>query len=380
MKAHHLLPAVALVLALSSLAAADAPAGFTMSLFDGKSLNGWVVTGCEAAVEDGAIRIKSGNGLLRAPHQYGDFILDLEWKALKDDNWDSGIYFRCGLPQGKRPWPEKYQVNLRKGLEGNVDGMTGATSKGLTKPGEWNRFRLTVIGTTAALEINGQPAWQGDGLATPYGYLALQAEVPGGGEFLFRNIQITELGYKSLFGGKDLTGWEPADGKPSDCWKVQDGLLACTGKKGTWLRSTEKVGDFNLRLEYRLTPGGNSGVYVRVPQAGSHHGESAGVEIQVLDDQHPSYANLKPYQFTGSVYAIVAASKRNARPAPEWNQMEIDCRGTRYRVTVNGETVVDADAEKYPELKQRLVEGSLGLQNHNTEVYYRNLRLAPSQP
>ena len=90
----------------------DQPAtGFTCSLFDGKTLHGWHVTGCEAVVEDGAILIKAGNGLVRTDHRYADFVLDLEWKALSSDRWDSGIYFRCELPPEGRPWPRRFATS-----------------------------------------------------------------------------------------------------------------------------------------------------------------------------------------------------------------------------------------------------------------------------
>ena len=92
-----------------------------------------------------------------------------------------------------RPWPPRYQVNLRKGMEGDLDAIKEAKNKVPTKPGEWNSFQLTVRGDTAALRVNGQPALQVQGIQTPCGYLALQAEIPGGGQFLFRNIRITEL-------------------------------------------------------------------------------------------------------------------------------------------------------------------------------------------
>ena len=77
---------------------------------------------------------------------YGDFILEFEWKKLAEDAWDSGVYFRYDTVPPKRPWPGRYQVNLRKGLEGNVGGIEGAESSGLIKPDEWNRFKLTVRG------------------------------------------------------------------------------------------------------------------------------------------------------------------------------------------------------------------------------------------
>jgi hypothetical protein len=361
-----------------SPAGADTPDGATISLFDGKSLAGWQVTGCEVVVKDGAIAIEDGNGLVRSNARYTDFVLELDWKALNPEMWDSGIYFRCGPPPEGRPWPKRYQVNLRKGMEGNVPGLDGAASEGLTKPGEWNHFKFTVIGTTAALEINGQAAWKADGLEDPCGYICLQAEVPGGGKFLFKDIRITELGYKSLFDGKTLTGWQEVGGG-NQCWKVQDGLLVCTGEKGSSLRGADEYTDFNLRLEYKLKPGGNSGVFSRVSGDAVHHGENSGIEIQILDDPHPRYTDLKPYQYTGSVYAIAPAQRGTCLPAGQWNQMEINCLGPNYRVTHNGSVVVDATAAEFPELLKRRQSGFLGLQNHSEEVFFRNIRVGPPQ-
>jgi hypothetical protein len=194
MRLRPVLAPVVLALVFSApLAAEDPPKPKEpVSLFDGRSLKGWKVSGCEAVVEDGALLLKAGNGLVRTEKAYRDFVLELEWKALKADNWDSGIYFRCDDPPAGSPWPKTYQVNLRKGAEGNVDDLKGARSAGLTRPGEWNTFKLTVAGTTAKLEINGKPAWSADGLKTPQGFIALQAEVPAGGQFLFRNIRVLE--------------------------------------------------------------------------------------------------------------------------------------------------------------------------------------------
>ena len=60
-------------------------------------------------------------------------------------------------------------------------------------------------------------------------------------------------------------------------------MIVCTGQPGTWLRSKDVYDDFNLRFEYKLRPGGNSGIYVRVPADGAHR-EGGGAEIQILDD------------------------------------------------------------------------------------------------
>ena len=189
--------AIWLVLAPWAVAADGAKApkpGQRVALFDGKNLDAWDVLKCEAVVDQGEILIKAGNGLVQTRKKYGDFIIEYEWKALKDDNWDSGIYFRYDSVPENKPWPARYQANLRKGDEGNVGGLKGATSQGLFKNGEWNSFRLTVRGTTAEMQINGKPAWKATGLEGPaIGFIALQSEVPNGGQNRFRNIYITEL-------------------------------------------------------------------------------------------------------------------------------------------------------------------------------------------
>lgn len=201
MKTH--LAAVLIIVAVSSIAlwrtapAADgavAAGGERVALFNGKNLDGWTVLKCEAEVDHGEILIKSGNGLVQSKNKYSDFVLEFEWKALSADKWDSGVYFRYdSVPEGQ-PWPPRYQANLLKGMEGNVDGLAGAKSSGLIKAGDWNTFKLTVKGAQASLEINGKPAWTGDGLQGPSeGFIALQAEVPGGGQHRFRNIFVTEL-------------------------------------------------------------------------------------------------------------------------------------------------------------------------------------------
>jgi hypothetical protein len=186
------------------------------------------------------------------------------------------------------------------------------------------------------------------------------------------------LGHRPLFNGQDLAGWEGAGQDAKACWTVEDGLFKCTGEKGPWLRSLEQFSDFNLRLEYKLRPGGNSGVYIRVPADGKHHDDNAGIEVQVLDDNSDRYRDIKPYQFTGSLYAIVPADSHVGRAAGQWNSMEIDCLKDSYVVVHNGVTIIRADGKAAAELAKRRMEGYLGLQNHSEEVWYRNVRVGPS--
>lgn len=164
-----------------------------VSLFDGKTLHGWKVVTCEAEVVDGAILLKAGNGFLQAEKDYGDFVFECDWKALNPDMWDSGVYFRAADPEGNFPWPKQYQVNMRRGEEGSIDGADKKKAASLYKPGQWNHYKLTVKGQTAELEFNGEKAWSRDGIAPAKGHLCLQAEVPGGGQFLFKNLMMEEL-------------------------------------------------------------------------------------------------------------------------------------------------------------------------------------------
>src|SRR5512140_2242346 len=104
--------AIWLLLAHQAVAAdgAKAPkAGQRVALFDGKTLDGWDVLKCEAVVDQGEILLKTGNGLVQTRKKYSDFMIEYEWKALKDNDWDSGIYFRYASVPKDKPWPPRYQ-------------------------------------------------------------------------------------------------------------------------------------------------------------------------------------------------------------------------------------------------------------------------------
>jgi len=368
---------------------ADFPAGAEELLacrrpiFDGTSLNGWTIEHeAEVDVVDGCLRLKAGHGWLRSDYRLRDFELHLEWKALKSNDYDAGIFIRSSLV-GK-PFPEAgYQVNLLEGKEGNIPTLEGAESRGLVKPaGEWNVFALRVVGETAELKINNQQAWKASGLKHLDGWLGFQVEVPNGGQFLFRNIEVTEINYKALFNGRDLAGWDGVGGAADECWSVINGVLTCSGKKGPWLRSAEEYGDFNFRLDYLVSKGGNSGVYVRVPPDGNHHRENetqppAGFEVQILDDTAPEHASLKDFQYSASIYDFVGAKPRNSRPLGDWNSLEINCLDQRITTWHNGVQVTNMTADEFPLLALRSVKGYLGLQNHSTVVGLRHIRIGP---
>jgi len=186
-----------------------------------------------------------------------------------------------------------------------------------------------------------------------------------------------EREFTSLFNGKNLDGWQGIGG-PTTNWTVKNGMLSCTGQKGSqWIATKKEYANFDLSLEYKIPKNGNSGVFIRAPKEGAPW--VAGMEIQVLDDHGDKWKNLKPAQFTGSIYAVQAPEKRATKKSGEWQTMRIRCMGTNCDVWINGEHVVKGDLSKLakthtqPGLKRK--SGFIGLQNHASPVHYRNIQI-----
>ncbi len=356
---------------------ADEAAGHRTEFLTHDQLIGWKAENCTFQVEKGVLRTTSGDGLIRTDVRYGDFILEFDYRPLQASKYDAGVYIRSELPKAGQKWPTRHQMNLLEGGELTLLGFKDAVVKDLVRPKEWNKVRLMVVGDKASLQVNGKQSWEVSGLEPRDGYIGFQVESTIGGAFEYRNIAITELGFQNLLGGNAsmLDSWEGATEPAEKCWKLEQGELVCTGQTGPWLRSKQTWGDFALRLEYKLREGGNSGVYARVADDGNHHGDNSGVEIQILDDASPRYKDLMAYQYSASIYALRPADPRVCKPVGEWNTMEIRCVGTHYLITHNGTVVVDADEKSVPDLAKRRASGKLGLQNHQEEVRFRNVRI-----
>jgi hypothetical protein len=189
-----------------------------------------------------------------------------------------------------------------------------------------------------------------------------------------------EDGVVPLFNGRDLSGWHALNH-----WLVEDGVLHCTGERdgSGWLRSELMYEDFVLRLEYKISPRGNSGIFVRAPVVGRC--SQIGMEIQIRDDRgrDPSSSSA------GALYKIMAPARSVSKPAMEWNDIEISCRGKRVVTTMNGEQLYHVDLDD-DELNARLADdfkasgrrrfGHIGLQNHGKPVWFRNIRIKPLPP
>jgi hypothetical protein len=188
-----------------------------------------------------------------------------------------------------------------------------------------------------------------------------------------------EPGFKPIFDGKTLDGWRLVRGRGRG-YVVEDGNLVCPRDGGGNLFTEAEYDDFILRLEWRLWEGGNNGIGIRAPFEGD--AAYVGMEIQVLDDNGPMYANLKPGQYTGSVYDVAPAKRGFVKPTGEWNSFEIHAEKRIIRVTLNGELITDADLSKvtdpavlakHPGIQR--TSGHIGLLGHGTRVEFRKLRV-----
>lgn len=174
-------------------------------------------------------------------------------------------------------------------------------------------------------------------------------------------------GFVTLFEGADLSAWE-ITGNP-DGWKVEDGAITWVKRGGRYVRTRATFADFILRLEFKISEGGNSGVFLRAPAAGRH--SRIGMEFQVMGDA----GELPHKNGTGAIYDVRAPGVNASRPAGEWNELEIRCQGSRFRAVLNGTQIHDFDLAADPELRYRLRDGFIMLQDHGAPVSFRNIRV-----
>lgn len=189
-----------------------------------------------------------------------------------------------------------------------------------------------------------------------------------------------------LFNGRDLAGWtiegprEYRDGeRVKPLWSVQNGLLVCDGKEYGFLRfSEQEFGDFVLHVEYRMAPRANSGIGIRTIPYDPARSETtrpshAAFEVQLMDDADQPQPDVHS---SGALYNYIAPSVSNAvRSAPEWNAVDIECRGPRIKVTINGGKVLDCDTRRDDRLKDKPRRGYVALQSHTSPVEFRSIRI-----
>jgi hypothetical protein len=446
------------------------PPGFT-ALFNGKDLSGWYGWGTKDptelwkmspaeredykrksvsgglpvgkqgpdhinahwSVQNGEL-VNDGKGLyLTSDKDYGDFELWVDYKALPDG--DSGVYLR-GVPQ-VQIWDttkgDPRGLGQDKGSGGLFNNSKGAPGKDpsrkMDKPfGEWNTFKIKMIGERVTVEFNGVVVVDNAVLENYFanqkaGYVAFAAPAKGkkkeeakkpngymrdpifpkgpiqlqthGSEIRWRNVYIREIpaeeanrtlaardnqGFKELINGRDLSNWQGA----VDSYEVKNGAIVCKPKKGGDLLTKEEFENVIIRVEFKLPPAGNNGIALRTPLGGKSAAD--GLEIQVIDSDgynasHPGKP-LLPTQYHGSLYHCVGAKHGYLRPVGEWNYEEIEVRGQKIKVTLNGTKILDVDIDTFdrseiahpPKGLDRRT-GHIGFAGHNDPVEFRSFKV-----
>ncbi|MCU0865922.1 MAG: DUF1080 domain-containing protein [Planctomycetes bacterium] len=348
---------------------------------------------------EGSELINDGQGAyLTTADDYGDAEFALEYRTVALA--DSGIYLR-GCPQ-VQIWDfteagGKWKLGADKGSGGlwNNEVQPRFPLVLADRPfGQWNSLRIRQLGARTWVWLNGQCTvdgaimenyWNRKLPLPPKGPLQLQTH---GGEIRFRNLTVREIPpaeANALLAAQGDVGFTPilrqADalaGDAGSCELVGDELRWLAGKGGT-VHTKEVYGDFVVRFEVKLPPGGNNGLAIRYPGEGDP--AYTGLEIQVLDDSAEKYATLQPWQYHGSVYGCLASHRGYQRPVGEWNFEQVTVRGSRITVELNGTIIVDGDlagAESKLGDKHsgRLrTEGHFGLAGHGDAVAFRGLRI-----
>jgi 3-keto-disaccharide hydrolase len=188
-----------------------------------------------------------------------------------------------------------------------------------------------------------------------------------------------ESGFTALFNGKNLDGWTLVRATGPG-YVVEGDRIVCPADGGGNLFTVKEYANFVLRLEFKLSPGGNNGIGLRAPLEGD--AAYQGMEIQVLDDPAPQYKDIRPAQHSGSIYDVFASKQGALKPAGEWNAYEITAQGRQIRIKLNQTVVVDANLDtvtdeqvlkKHPGLSRK--SGHIGLLGHRSHVEFRNIRI-----
>jgi hypothetical protein len=195
--------------------------------------------------------------------------------------------------------------------------------------------------------------------------------------------------WEILFDGKSVDKWRgyKLNSFPDHSWKVQDGALkTIAGAEGPDIVTKQRYANFELELEWKVSPGANSGIMYHVSEDFSAPYET-GPEMQVLDDDKHADGR-DPKTSAGSLYALIAPKNKKLKPVGEWNKVRIVVQGSRVEYWLNGVKVVEFELGS-PELNQLIAptkfkdmprfakekSGFIDLQHHGDEVWYRKIRV-----
>lgn len=445
---------LAVIVGLSSCSQLKTDSEPWVDLFDGKTLEGWSKIGGKATYEvvDGAIvgtsTLNTPNTFLRSDKLYGDFILELDYKV--DPKLNSGVQIRSNsfesykngrvhgyqieIDPAPRAWSGGVYDEARRGWLYNLDGNPEA--KKAFKQNEWNHYRIEAIGDTIRTWINGVAAAHLIDDMTATGFIGLQVHGIGknkdkdGTQVAWKNVKIitenprkyatkstapaistynklvghdAKFGWKLLWDGETTNGWRGAKLKefPKGGWEIKDGelsVLASGGhesENGGDIVTIEKYENFELKLDFKLTEGANSGIkYYVDTELNKGKGSSIGLEYQILDDaKHPDakLGNHEGSRTVASLYDLIQADvNKPINPIGEWNHARIVSNNNHVEHWLNGVKVLQY-TRKSPAYKKLVSEskykkwdkfgeaeeGHILLQDHGDKVTFRNIKIRP---
>jgi hypothetical protein len=210
-------------------------------------------------------------------------------------------------------------------------------------------------------------------------------------------------GWLLLFDGTSADGWRGYNktGFPA-AWTVEDGTLRCKGEKsrdeagkadgGDIVYSKMLFSNFDLRLEWKISEEGNSGIFYLGREVAGWPIYKTAPEMQILDNEKnsDSFRGKDGNRKAGSLYDLIPAKPQNTRPAGEWNSIEIICYQGKVVHRQNGAIVLEYELwtpewkalvskSKFPGLNPEweniAKEGVIGLQDHGDDVWFRNIKI-----
>jgi len=217
------------------------------------------------------------------------------------------------------------------------------------------------------------------------GDLKIDDEVPKPNTLTESEIK---AGWKLLFDGKSAHAFRKGkQGKnfPEKGWEVKDGVLTVCpgGERGPSITTRERYGDFEFKIDFKVTDGANSGIkyFVR---------EDGGLEYQILDDKRLDDKVLDPDSDygVGCLYDLMPAKNKMVNPVGQWNHARIVAKGRHVEHWLNGIKVLEYERDsdnfarllsksKYKDFEGfgRYSDGSIMLQEHNSTVSFRNIKI-----
>ena len=412
------------------------------NIFNGKNLKRWTRLNGDAeyVVKDGVIigttKLNTPNTFLAFNEDLSDFILEFDFKV--DDALNSGVQFRsASIPEygyqfeidpSPRAWSAGIYDEARDGWLYTIEDQA---SKDAFRNGEWNHARIEAVGNRIRTWLNGVPCANLVDERASHGFIALQvhgigSEDQAGRHICWRNIRLCtenlseaiwaddasakevsrlnnklsdkeiEEGWELLWDGRTTEGWRGArlTGFPEKGWVIEDGILKVLtsdggeSTNGGDIVTVEKYRNFELKVDFKITHGANSGIkYFVDTELNQGAGSSIGCEFQILDDNnHPD--GVSGNRTLASLYGLIPAPSDKKYRGGFFNTALIKVDGNHVEHWLNDVKVLEY--ERNTQMWDALVnyskykvwpgfgtaeEGHILLQDHGDEVWFKNIKI-----